>query len=93
MINETIDRYINEGKVTKFNGNVQQLIKKGKVGTYNIDDVNVKVTKTSGIMIFDYPSDAYEITMDLVDASDKMGLSYQQIGLRSKGNMKFIIEL
>jgi hypothetical protein len=45
------------------------------------------------MLIFEYPNKMEELTYNLVQASDDLKKKTQQIGLRSAGNMKFMVEL
>ncbi len=94
MIKNTIDKYITEGKVIRFAGDMSYFVNKQKTGNYSVGDgTSVKITKAAGMMIFEYPSSAHFITIQLLDAVDKYKLNYQQIGMRTKGDMKFMVEL
>ena len=92
-MNKTINKYLLEGKVNNDVKSITSIIQKGKTTNITVDNKTVKVTNAAGMLIFEYPNDMFEFTMNLVTACDKLKLKYQQIGIRGKGNMKFMIEL
>jgi len=93
MIDNTLDKYLVEGKVKNDVKVLTGLISKPKTAKIQVDGEDVKITSAGGMLIFEYPSELEELTYNLIQASDKLKKPYQQIGLRSKGNMKFMIEI
>lgn len=93
MIDDTLNKYLIEGNINNDVKSVTSLIQKGKSTNVTIKGKPIKVTNAAGMLIFEYPNDMFELSMNLVSACDKLKLKYQQIGIRGKGNMKFMIEL
>jgi hypothetical protein len=93
MITETISKHLVEGKVKNDIKALTALIKKPKSGKISVDGTDVKMTSAGGMLIFEYPNKMDELTYNLVQASDDLKKKTQQIGLRSAGNMKFMVEL
>lgn len=89
----TIDKYLTEAKVNLRQSDVKKLVSSRKSGTYEIDGKKVSVTVAKDTMILQYPSDFYELTYILIDISDDMKYVYQQIGMNTKKDMKFIIDM
>ena len=92
-MNETINKYLVEGKVKNDVKTVTSLIQKGKSTNVIVDGNPVKVINAAGMLIFEYPNDMFDFTMNIVTACDRLKLQYQQIGIRGKGNMKFMVGL
>ena len=89
----TIDKYLTEARVNLKQPDIRKLISARKPGTYEIDNKKVVVTLIKDTMIVQYPSDFYELTYILIDISDDMGYVYQQLGMNTKKEMKFIIDM
>lgn len=89
----TIDKYLTESRVNLKQPDIRKLISSRKPGTYEIDNKKVVVTLVKDTMIVQYPSDFYELTYILIDISDDMGYVYQQLGMNTKKEMKFIIDM
>jgi CO dehydrogenase/acetyl-CoA synthase gamma subunit (corrinoid Fe-S protein) len=88
-----IDKYLTEAKVKLKQSEIKKFISAKKPGTYVIDGKDVKVTLAADTVIVKYPSDFYELTYILIDISDDMGYAYQQVGMNTKKEMKFIIDM
>ena len=93
MINEIINKHLTEGTLKTDVKTLKSIISKGRNAKFDVKGKTVKVTNAAGMLIFEYPSDMYELTMNLIEASEALGKKYQQIGLRTNDNVKFIIEL
>lgn len=90
----TIDKYLTEASVKLKQPDITKLVSARKPGTYDIDGKKVIVTIVSKeTMILQYPSNFYELTYILIDISDDMGYNYQQLGMNTKKEMKFIIDM
>lgn len=90
---KTIDKYLTESKVKLRQPDIRKLISSKKQGIYEIDGKKVVVIIAGDTMILKYPSDFYELTYILIDISDDMGYVYQQVGMNTKKDMKFIIDM
>jgi hypothetical protein len=93
MIKSIIEKHLTEGSLKTDVKSLKNIISKGKNAKFELKGKTIKVTNAAGMLIFEYPSDMYELTMNLIEASDALGKKYQQIGLRSGNTVKFIIEL
>ncbi len=93
MIKNTIDKYLIEGNVKNDIRSITSLVQNAKSTNVTINGKSVKITNAAGMLIFDYPNDMFDFTMNLVNVCDKLKLKYQQIGIKGKGNMKFMIDL
>lgn len=90
---KTIDKYLTESRVKLKQPDIKKLISSKKPGTYEIDGKKVVVIIASDTMILKYPSDFYELTYILIDISDTLNYAYQQVGMNTKKEMKFIIDM
>ncbi len=90
---KTINKYLTEAKMPLKTDKIKQFFVRPKAGKYEIDGKTVTLSVTSDTMIFKYPSDFYEFTYILIDISDEIGYQYQQIGMNSKSDMKFIVDM
>ena len=90
---KTIDKYLTEAKIKLNRMDIKRLIGKPKSGTYDIDGSKILISVTGDTMIWKYPSDFYGLTYILIDLSDELKLNYQQLGMNTKKEMKFIIDL
>lgn len=88
----TIDKYLTEAKVKLNQPSIKAVIAKRKSGSYEIDGKKVQVTVAGDTMIWKYPSDFYELTYILIDQADEGGYNYQQLGMNTKKDMKFVID-
>lgn len=89
----TIDKYLVEAIIKLKQPDIKRLITTKKPGTFTIDGNTVVVTVSGDTMVLKYPSSFYELTYILIDISDDLKYKYQQIGMNSKKDMKFIIDL
>lgn len=89
---KTIDKYLTEAVIKLNQPSIKKLISHPKSGSYDIDGKKVMVTVVNDTMIMKYPSDFYELTYILIDISDDMGYVYQQLGMNTKKDMKFVID-
>lgn len=87
-----IDKYLTEAKVVLTQPSIKKILSKPKSGTYDIDGKKVIITVAGDTMIWKYPSDFFELTYILIDLSDDMGYNYQQLGMHTKKEMKFVID-
>ena len=90
---KTINKYLTEAVVKLSQANIKKILSSKKAGQYDIDGKKVTLTKAGDTMIWKYPSNFYELTYILIDLSDSMDFQYQQIGMNTKKDMKFIIDL
>jgi len=90
---KTIDKYLTEAKIKLNRTAIKKLITKPKSGTYDIDGSKIQISVSGDMMIWKYPSDFYGLTYILIDLSDEVGADYQQLGMNTKDDMKFIIDL
>ncbi len=92
---DTINKYMIKENVNlrEFSKKLKNIILKGVSGSYDVGGYSVKVIKAGGVLIFNYPNTMTELTLKLIDVSDSLGYKFQQIGLRGKGDMKFIIDV
>ena len=89
----TIDKYLTESTIRLNQSSVKSLISKKKSGVHDIGGIKVKMIIAGDTMILEYPSNFYDLTYILIDISDEMKYSYQQIGMNTKKDMKFIIDM
>ncbi len=89
----TIDRYLVEKKLTSSAKDLKTLITKPKTAKHSIDGVDVSITHTGKLLIFEYPSKEAMITYNLIQVCDELGKKYNQIGLRTDKEMEFIVKL
>ena len=90
---KTIDKYLTEAIVKLKQPDIKKLVASKRPGTYTIDGKSVVITVAGDTMVLKYPSSFAELTYILIDISDDMKYSYQQIGMNTKSDMKFIIDL
>lgn len=88
----TIDKYLTEAKVPLKQPTIKRVLDAKKSGLHEIDGKKVQVTVVGDTMIWKYPSDFYELTYILIDLSDEMDYAYQQLGMNTKKDMKFVID-
>lgn len=91
-IMRTIDKYLTEAKVELKRDTIKKIIDKAKTGSYDIGGEKVSISMVDDTMIWKYPSEFYDLTYVLIDLSDEMGYNYQQLGMNTKKDMKFIID-
>ncbi len=89
---KTIDKYLTEAKIPLKQNAIKKVLSGKKSGSYDIDGKKVQITVVQDTMIWKYPSDFYELTYILIDLSDDMGYAYQQLGMNTKKDMKFVID-
>jgi len=87
-----INKYLTEAIVNLKQPDIKKLVASKKPGTYTIDGKKVVITVAGDTMVLKYPSSFAELTYILIDASDSLKYSYQQIGMNTKSDMKFIID-
>ena len=87
-----INKYLTEAIVNLKQPDIKKLVASKKSGTYTIDGKKVVITVAGDTMVLKYPSSFAELTYILIDASDSLKYSYQQIGMNTKSDMKFIID-
>ena len=90
---KTIDKYLTEAKIKLNQPSIKKLINKTKSGSYDIDGKKVQISVSGDMMIWKYPSDFFGLTYILIDLVDGLGHDYQQIGMNTKKEMKFMIDL
>ena len=73
--------------------NIKRIFNNKKSGNYEIDGKMVKVDVSGDTMVLKYPSDFFELTYILIDISDEIGYTYQQLGMNTKKDMKFVVDL
>lgn len=89
---KTIDKYLTEAKIQLNQPSIKRLLDKPKSGSFEIDGKKVQITVVGDTMIWKYPSDFFKLTYILIDLSDEMGYAYQQLGMNTKKEMKFVID-
>ena len=89
---KTIDKYLTEAKIKLNQPSVKKVLTSKKSGSYDVDGKKVQVTVIADTMIWKYPSDFFELTYILIDLSDDLGYVYQQLGMNTKKDMKFVID-
>ncbi|MCK5017733.1 MAG: hypothetical protein KAS32_11780 [Candidatus Peribacteraceae bacterium] len=92
-MNRPQDKYLTEAKIKLSPQSIKKMFVRPKTGTYVIDKNDVRVTVSGDTMIWKYPSDYHDLTYLLIDISDEMGYDHQQIGMSTKKDMKFVIDL
>ena len=93
MIEDKINKYMVEGKMKGDVKSLVSFISKPKTTKFSTSDGDINVTVAGDMIIFKYDSSNNELTYNLIQASDKMKLKYQQIGMRSENKMKFMIDI
>jgi CO dehydrogenase/acetyl-CoA synthase gamma subunit (corrinoid Fe-S protein) len=88
-----MDKYLTEAKIKLNQMSIKKLLGKPKSGAFEINDKKVQITVAGDVMIWNYPSDFFELTYILIDLSDDMGYTYQQLGMNTKKEMKFVIDV
>jgi len=87
-----IHKYLTEAKIKVNDQDIKKIISTTKSTMYDLNGQKVSVVVAPGTVILKYPSSMVDFTYNLAQTCDDLGYGYQQIGLESKKDMKFIID-
>lgn len=90
---KTIDKYLVEKRITSKPKDLKPLVTNPKTSKQSIDGIDVDITYTGKVLIFEYPAKEALITYNLIQVCDELNKKYSQIGLRGNKEMEFIIKL